>query len=78
MVSAEGVIRISEERVEFPTLVDVSSLESKPVSLPVPGSFGQPNEFGGLRHVRSLDEVCEIARRAAVETESLLKSDSLG
>ena len=78
MANLEKIIRISGDRVEFLNLVDVSSLESRPVSLPVPGPFGQLNEFGGLRHVGSLDEVCEIARQAAVETGNLLKTDSLG
>ena len=65
------IYRKEGDRITFPTLVDVSTFREGPIDLAAAEPFGQPNESGGLRPVQSLDEVCEIARKAAVSTKRL-------
>ena len=68
---ATEIFRIEGDRITFPTLVDVSTYREEPVDLAAPEPFSQSNEPGGLRSVQSLDEVCEIAQRAATDTKRL-------
>lgn len=70
----DPVFQIEDDRIYFPTLTDVSSLEEKPINFPAPAPFSQKNEPGGLRPVQSLDEVDSIAQNSAEMLKALIST----
>lgn len=72
MSGHSGVFRRENGRILFHTLRDAGKLDPEIIEVPEPESFNQANESGGLRHVESLEEVCEIAMHAADETKKFL------